>query len=274
MPQMQRLKFTSCMAPNAEQVCQAITRYMGDRLHLNTEFVADIPWQQREYLFDAGEIQVCWICGLPYVWKADRWPATVELLVAPVPQGDRYQGQPIYFSDVVVRQDSPFQSFADLRGSTWAYNEPRSHSGYLLTRAYLARLGETTGYFGRAIESGAHQRSLQMILDGMIDASAIDSTVLETELRLNPSLAAQIRVIDTFGPSPAPPWVVHRTLPPALKAQLRSHFLEMHLDPTGRKILQQGAIARFVAVTNSDYNPIREMAQQARFAPLQQQISA
>lgn len=255
---MKSIKFTSCMAANADIVCRQISTYLGDRLGITTEFIADIPWQQREKLLDTGEIQVGWICGLPYVWKADQhYP--IELLVAPVMQGERYQNQPVYFSDVVVRRDSSFQALADLRGRRWAYNEPRSQSGYYVTRYTLAQRGLPSSYFGEAIESGAHQVSLQMILNGEIDASAIDSTVLELELQQQPGLAAQIRIIDTFGSSPIPPWIIAQQVPADLKQQLRSAFLTMHTDPIGQAILMTGLIDHFVRVTDADYDPVRAM---------------
>jgi phosphonate transport system substrate-binding protein len=94
-----------------------------------------------------------------------------------LPSGACYKDRPVYFSDVVVRRDSKFHTFADLRGASWAYNEPGSHSGYNVVGYHLATLGEGSGYFGQVVESGAHQVSLQMILDGRIDASAIDSLV-------------------------------------------------------------------------------------------------
>ena len=37
------------------------------------------------------------------------------------------------------------------------------------------------------------------------------------------------------------------------------HLLGMHLDPGGREILVNGHTARFVAVTDHDYDPIRAM---------------
>jgi phosphonate transport system substrate-binding protein len=90
----------------------------------------------------------------------------IELLAAPVMQGSRYEQRPIYFSDVVVHRDSPFHSLAQLRGASWAYNEPRSHSGHLLTRYYLETRGEggPEGYFGAVIAAGSHQRALELIL--------------------------------------------------------------------------------------------------------------
>ncbi len=256
------LRFTSCMAANSDSICRQIAAYLGERLNCLTEFVGDIPWQERERQLDQGWIQVGWICGLPYVWKADQ-SMPLELLVAPVMQGKRYRDQPVYFSDVVVRRDSPWQTFDDLQGKTWAYNEPGSHSGYYLTRSILAARGKGGDFFGRAIESGAHQNSLQMILTGTIDASAIDSTVLELELQRQPAIAEQIRIIDTFGPSPIPPWLVSTAVPLALRTQLRQMFLEMHTNPQGQELLAQGLIDRFVTVADADYDPIRQMAQQA-----------
>ena len=122
------------------------------------------------------------MCGLPSVLRVDKRKPRIELLAAPVMEGDRYDDRPIYFSDVVVRRDNDFHAFADLQGASWAYNEPGSHSGYNAVRHYLATQCDPWGTFSRVVESGSHQASLQMILDGEIDASAIESTVLELEL--------------------------------------------------------------------------------------------
>lgn len=260
---MESLKITSCMACNADFICENIAHYISEQLKMATEFINDIPWQERERLLDAGEIEVSWICGLPYVWKADQVTPNIELLVAPVMKHARYLNRPIYFSDVVVHKDSPFQTFADLRGASWAYNEPGSQSGYNITRYHLATLGERGPYFGKAIEAGAHQTSLQMILEGQVDASAIDSTVLEMELEHHPEIAAHIRIIDTFGPSPIPPWVILKSVPQELRHQLRELLLNMHHTPQGLAILAAGQLERFVQVEDRDYDPIRQMEKEA-----------
>jgi phosphonate transport system substrate-binding protein len=256
---MQSLAITSCMAPIADEFCATLARYIGERLALPTTFIGDMPWQEREQRFDAGAIHVCWICGLPYIWKADRGRPPLELLVAPVMRGARYQGRPVYFSDVIVRNASRFCSFADLRGATWAYNEPNSHSGHNVVRYHLATLGTTVGYFGRVIESGAHQTSLQWLLDEQIDATAIDSTVLEAEIQSRPAIGAQIRVVATLGPSPIPPWVVLRSLPQDVRVAIRATLVQMHRNPHGRALLTAGQIARFVQVDDHTYDAIREM---------------
>ena len=257
------LRVTSCMADNAEATCRAIAAWLGQHLGIATEFVDCIPWQERERQLDAGLIHVCWICGLPYVWKTDTDASVIEPCVAPVMAAARYAGAPVYYSDIVVRRDSPYRTFADLRGTAWAYNEPNSHSGFNVVRHHLASLGETRGFFGSAVESGAHQASLKMIINTEIDASAVDSTVLEAELTRRPQLHEQIRVIDTLGPSPMPPWVMHKSLAPQLRTDLRDALLSMHADAAGARILAQWGIGHFAAVRDADYDPIRQMAKQA-----------
>ena len=268
------LRITSCMADNAEATCRAITQYIGGKLGIATEFVDCIPWPERERRLDAGLIHMCWICGLPYVWKADAGESVVETCVAPVMAAARYAGAPVYYSDIVVRRDSRYRSFADLRGTSLAYNEPNSHSGFNILRHHLATLGETGGYFSRAVESGAHQKSLHMIVNAEIDASVVDSTVLEAELAHAPRLHDEIRVIGTLGPSPMPPWVMLKTLAPELRAGLRDALLAMHSDAAGAQILAQWGISRFAAVGDAAYDPIRTMAKRAHGIALAQQHHA
>ena len=180
----------------------------------------------------------------------------------------RYQNRPIYFSDVVVRRDSHFRTFADLRGASWAYNERESHSGYNVVRYHLATHGEESAYFGDVVESGAHLTSLRMILERQVDASAIDSVVLGLESQRRPALRAAIRVIESLGPSPIPPLVVSRSLPPGIRNTLRESLLHMHEDTHGQTILANIRIVRFACVEDRDYDAIRSMTRAAERATL------
>ena len=260
---MTLLRLASCMAENAEPFCRALAQYIGDEEGIATEYDDGIPWQERERRFDSGEIQILWLCGLPYVHKAESALCQMELLAVPLPVGSRYQELPVYFSDVVVHSESPFLAFSDLRGGRWAFNEPRSHSGYNVVRAHLAKLGAYAGYFGTAVESGAHVNSLRMILERRVDGAAIDSTVLEWAVREQRKISEHLRVIETLGPSPIPPWVISRSVPADLRCAIRALLLAMHRDPFGMMILNQGRIARFIVSDDRDYDPIREMARVA-----------
>lgn len=262
------LRFTTIQAPNQEFIIAKVCDFVAAKLGLETAFVNDIPWDERARRLDRGQIEVAWICGLPYVERMEAPEPSLELLAAPVMAAARYQDRPVYFSDVIVRRESEYDRFEGLRGARWAYNEPHSHSGYNITRWTLARLSAYRGFFGEVIQAGSHQRSIEMVLRGEIDAAAIDSTVLEIEQQHDPQLMTKLRVIAALGPSPIPPLVISKRLPVELRAEVRRLLAGMHQDADGRKILESAAMARYAAVCDADYDPIREMTRLASLATL------
>jgi phosphonate transport system substrate-binding protein len=245
------IRFATFLAPNLFPVYAFLTRYVGDKLGFPTELFVGSSYDQM------GQADVGFLCGLAYVELTRRGELAVEPLAAPVLSGARYGGRPVYFSDVVVHRDSPFRSFADLRGRSWAYNEPLSHSGYGITRYRLVQLGETGGYFGALVQAGFHERSLRLVAAGEVDASAIDSQVLAVARRDHPELAARLRVIDHFGPSTIQPVVAARRLPSAFREDLRAVLVDLAADPTAREHLARGLVERFVAVEDAHYDDLR-----------------
>jgi len=252
------------MAPNADDFIRSALGFIANELGVPIEFVDWMTWPEREAAFDQAQIDLVWICGLPYVWKADAHPDTIRLLAAPVMAGERYRGQPHYFSDVIVQHASSYAVFEDLAGTTWGYNEPRSHSGYNIVRCELARRGLDSGFVGRRVATGSHQASLEALLQGRIDWTAIDSTVLETECRRRPGLSSRLRVLEAFGPSPAPPLIARAGFDPTLAAELQDMLTSMHGSQTGRSTLARHAVEKFEPVNDRSYDPIREMQRLAR----------
>ena len=255
----------SYLAENARPTYERIAAWVARRLGEPAELISG-AWESRLQMLDDGRVHLGFICGWPYSQRFDRSDRTIELLCAPVMAPARYQGRPIYFTDVIVRRDRPLRAFADLRGRSYAYNGTESHSGYNVPRDHLLSLGETSGYFGRAVASGSHQTSIRMVAEGAVDASGIDSTVLDLELTLRPKLRETLRVVESIGPGPIPPVVVASRLAEDLKKRLREVFLTMHEESGGRAILAGGLIARFVPVQDGDYDPIRAMVRRAQTA--------
>jgi phosphonate transport system substrate-binding protein len=248
------LRLANFLADNARPLYERIAGYLAGRLDAPVSLLSDLSPEERHRRLGAGDIDVAFICGLPYSEKHDRPERPIELLCAPVMAAPRYGGRPVYFTDVVVRRDRPFLAFSDLRGAAWAYNDEGSHSGYNVVRHHLLASGETGGYFGRVVASGSHQTSIQMVLDGEVDASGIDSVVLEIETARRPELGAALRTIAASG------------LDASLKARVRSLFLGMSADTAARDILAAGQLAGFVPVRDADYDPVRAMVRRAEAA--------
>lgn len=239
------------------RVHQAIADAVGERLGMTTELVVETDYENCRN--DVNDI--CFVCSLPYVMFERDGVAPAVPIAAPVLVGERYGGRPIYFSDVVVHQNSDAESFLDLRGRSWSYNERLSQSGYGVTRHHLVSIGETNGFFSDVIDAGFHETSLRMVAGREVDASAIDSQVLAVEMRDHPEVADNLRVIDALGPSTIQPVAVSKRFDEDFRAAVRHVLLGFDSTPEGREILALGCVAKWVEVGPPDYDDIRRMVE-------------
>lgn len=260
--EMADVRFGTFLAPNMMHVYQAIADEVGARLGLSTELVVETDYENCRN--DVNDI--CFVCSLPYVHFEREGIAPADPIAAPVLRGDRYSGRPIYFSDVIVHVDSGIRSFAELRGRSWAYNEPLSQSGYGITRYHLVSMGETNGFFGEVIEAGFHEVAIRMVRDGEVDAAAIDSQVLAIEMRDHPDLAEALVVIDSLGPSTIQPVAVSKRFDDDFRRRVLGVLVGLHRDRRFDDVLAHGLIDRFTPVGPGDYDDIRAMLEACEVA--------
>ncbi len=252
---MADLRFGTFLAPNMLPIYEAIAETVGRRLGKSTELVVETDYENCRN--DVNDI--CFVCSLPYVHFERQGVAPATPIAAPILQGDRYEGRPIYYSDVIVHKDSPAESFLDLRGKSWAFNEPLSQSGYGITRYHLVSIGETDGFFSEVVDAGFHETSVRMVADGRVDASAIDSQVLAIEMRDHPDVAGNLKVVDALGPSTIQPVAVSKRFGPEFREEVREVLLDFHRDERGREVLDGGMIERWAQVGPADYDDVRRM---------------
>ena len=258
------LRFATFLAPSMEPVYAWIADAVAARLGTTAALHVGRDYAE---LAD-GRADVAFLCGLPYVHLADVPSPAVAAVAAPVLAGERYGGRPIYFSDVIVAGASPFRSFDDLRGATWAFNEPDSQSGFGVVRAHLAGIGETDGFFSRVVEAGFHAVAIRLVAEGTVDAAAIDSHVLSIALRDDPGLSDRLRVIEALGPSTIQPVVAAASIPSDERRALRDALVGLAGQPDAADALAAGFLSRFVPIDDGDYDDIRAMEAAAGAAGL------
>src|SRR5215211_1062198 len=254
------IRFITYLSPSIPQalfeaLADHVQRALAhERVSLRVESRASGPQKGGECSSFAEDADVAFMCAPSFIWLRELQPPPMELLgVLPVFDDERNRGKPVYFCDVVVRHDSPIQTFTDLQGGSWAYNDARSLSGYYSLLDKLAASDLDESFFHNVSCSGSHLNSIEAILRGEADAAAIDSNVLRSRLREMPDLQERLRVIESWGPYPIQPVAVRSALDPALKARLRTAFLTTEDDQRTQQILEQFGLARFVAVDQEDY---------------------
>lgn len=254
---MQReLILVSYLAPNMFGFYSAVGEYLGCQLGVKTQILQSQFDPLTDPMMLQDQLDIAFICGLPFAQLNRILPNGLTALVAPVMKATRYQNSPIYFSDIIVKSDTDLISFAQLRGKTLCYNDPGSNSGYNLVRQQLMHSGYPSRFFGNVIQSGSHQRSIRLVIEGIADCSAIDSTVLEQELRDFPELSQHLRVIESIGPCPMPPIAAAQRLGSTLINTLTA--LLCQLKPEWQA-MDRAHIQRFAAVQSEDYLPIGDL---------------
>jgi phosphonate transport system substrate-binding protein len=204
-------------------------------------------------LYERVAHRVGFLCAPPMLWLRERRPPAVELVPAAFCFDDpRAAGAPLYFSDVIVPATSTALRFADLRGGVWAYNDLCSLSGFYCLVRKLASLGGGR-FFAATRASGSHLASIDWVARGLVDGAAIDSNGLRLAVRRDPTPAAHVRVLESWGPYPIQPIVARATLPVELRRALAGALLRLGSDPRERAALAEFGVAGLVATDESLY---------------------
>ena len=226
--------------------------YLEKKMELPVTIVDRATYQEFNDLLASGGLDVAFVCGGPYVEGHEDFQ--LELLVAP----ETSEGETVYYSYLIVPQDSPLKSLKDLKGSKFAFTDPQSNTGRLVPTYMLARLGESPEqFFSEIVYTYAHDKSIQAVANGLVDGAAVDSLIYNYMLTTNPSLVNKTKVLTISNPYGMPPVVVRPDLPKTVRDRLQTILLEMHSDPEGQNILKGMAIKRFVLSNDSAYDGIR-----------------
>jgi phosphonate transport system substrate-binding protein len=255
------IRFVTYLSPSIPQalfeaLADHVQRTLGHaRVSLRVEPRVSGPQKGGECSSFADEADVAFMCAPSFVWLRDLRPPPAELLgVLPVFDDERNQRKPVYFCDVVVRNDAPVYAFSELEGGSWAYNDACSLSGYYSLLDKLADAGADESFFANISCSGSHLNSIEAVLSGKADAAAIDSNVLRIRFREAPALREELRVIESWGPYPVQPIVVSTALHPDLKQRLRAAFLSTEQDQQTRRTLERFGLSHFVAADPENYS--------------------
>jgi len=166
----------------------------------------------------------------------------------------------VYFSKVIAHRKSLVKSFLDLRGGSWAYNDPCSLSGYYNLLKRLADMGEDLSFFSQIYCSQSHLNSMKLVARRKVDAAATDSNVLWIKLRSFPELREQLQILESWGPFPIQPMVLRSGLHPTLKDRLRAGLLTIGAGLQASPTFAQFGLQRFAPVTYQHYYAPEEHA--------------
>jgi ABC-type phosphate/phosphonate transport system substrate-binding protein len=170
--------------------------------------------REPEALWTRPDLLLAQACGLPLVTTLDgrvRYVATPAYAVEGCSGGS-------YRSWIVVREDAPLASFADLAGSIAAVNAPHSQSGANALLSLTAELAHGRPFFADVLVTGAHAVSLEAVRRGRAACAAVDCV---TWHHLGREVRAGLRVLAGSPKAPALPFITSGHADDAMLGRLR-----------------------------------------------------
>lgn len=164
-----------------------------------------------------------------------------------------------YRSLLIVRRDSGLSQVDNLRGTTLSLTDPASTSGAILPRQAIKQLTgiPLENYFQRITFAGSHDRAIEAVQKGLVDAAFVSSSRLDEALRRGTLRPDETAILWQSSPIPYDPIVFRGRLCPALAAKIRQVFLG---DTTALKgMFKELNMAGFVPVSDEHYREIREL---------------
>ena len=231
------------------QLLDFIAHQLGHKI----ELIQRKTYSEINDLLKNGKIDLAFICSGPYA--TGRQTYGFEALAVP-----QVRGKHSYHSYLIVNQNSSFKDLMDLRGKTFAFTDPESNTGKLVPTYWLLQQKEQPKeFFGKIIYTHSHDNSIMAVANSLVDAAAVHEQIWEYFNDKNPTFTSNTRVIKTSQPFGNPPVVASKYLPRQLKADIQRILMSMHLDPKGKKILDELMIDRFLHPDDKWYESIVAM---------------
>lgn len=216
-------------------------------LKLSRDYTEAVRFLQR------GETHITSLGDVTYVEAQQGFGAV------PILKPLNSQGQAFYTSIIIVREDSPIRSVAELRGKSFAFSSYHSTSGNLIPRYYLFTHGISLFDLGSYTNLDSHDAVAKAVLKGKVDAGAVKDVVAHRHKEHG------LRFLAISDPIPSVPIVVRKDAPPELVAAVKKALLAINpADPAQQKRMKDWDPEfryGFVEANEADYAPIYRMMQ-------------
>jgi len=221
--------------------------------HNKIQLIQRQTYSEINELLKSGKIDLAFICSGPYA--TGRQTYGFEALAVP-----QVRGKHFYHSYLIVNHNSSFQDLMDLRGKTFAFTDPESNTGKLVPTYWLIQQKEQPKeFFGKIIYTHSHDNSIMAVATSLVDGAAVHEQIWEYFNEKSPTFTSNTRIIKKSQPFGNPPVVASKHLSSQLKADIQRLLLTMHMDPEGKKILDELMIDRFLHPEAKWYDSIVAM---------------
>jgi phosphonate transport system substrate-binding protein len=231
------------------QNAQPLKAHLEKTLNRRIELVVTTDYSSMIEAMRFGRIEVAYFGPLSYVLAKSK--SDIEAFAVGVSKGS-----PTYTSVVITQTDSAIKSLRDLKGKIVAYGDTASTSSHLVPRAMIEDAGLVANTDYKTVYVGAHDAVARSVETGKAQAGALSRPIFDSLVKSGRIDGSKVRVLAETKPIPNYPMAMQSKLAPALKAQIRSAFVDLK-DPA---ILKTFRAEGFAATSDNAYDVLRDTA--------------
>lgn len=220
---------------------------LSKQLGMPVEIKIAADYQQHIDAIGRDQIDIAYLGPASYVKLVEQYGKK------PLLARQALRGIPTFHGKIIVRQDSPLHSLADLKGKSFAFGDPASTMSHLVPRYMLWEAGVGGDDLSRHAFLGSHDNVALAILAGDYDAGAVKEAVFHKyRSRGLRALATSPALSDHL-------FVASNRLSPDQVARIRQTLLNLGSTADGIKVLYKikRGITALVPVHDDDYQNLR-----------------
>lgn len=228
-------------------------QYLSSQVNRPYELVVPKDYAELVDRFEQGDFDLAYFGGLTFLQAQDR-AAAVPLVMRDI------DGH--FSSYFIVSDDSQFRKLSEMKSMRLSFGSPLSTSGHLMPRFFLRENGiDPEAFFADVRFSGAHDRTAQWVVDGIVDVGAVNSVVVEEMLRDGRLGQQAVRILWETPPYADYVWAVRASMDEKFKHALADSFLSLSpVNPQHKSILTSLAAGGFLPASSEDFRSLRDVA--------------
>ncbi|WP_353571319.1 phosphate/phosphite/phosphonate ABC transporter substrate-binding protein [Candidatus Albibeggiatoa sp. nov. BB20] len=232
-----------------------LANYLSHVLNKPVEISVSHDYSEHIELTGKDFLDIAYLGPVSYINLLEQYGSKILLGRIEVNGESKYRG------GILVKNNSPIQSLADLKDKTFAFGDPKSTMSHIVPHYMLLKAGVKDSDLADYSFLGNHESVALSVLLGQYDAGAVNSRVATKYTKNN------LRVMEWTPYISEHVFVMRSGLDQNMQNKIKQAFLDLTL-PEHLPVLTQikSSITGFDMAQESDYDNLREMLATLRAA--------
>jgi phosphonate transport system substrate-binding protein len=233
---------------------QPLVKYLEKKTASRVELVVPTNYAAVVEAIANDGVDIAYLGGFTFVQASRRSG------VQPLVQRERDQN---FHSVFITQPGSGINSLTDLKGHSFAFGDVNSTSGHLMPAYYMRAANVDPSKLSKTLYTGGHDATALAVVNGRVDAGAMDELVLTNMMAAGKIKADQVRVFYTTPAFFDYVWAARKGLNTEMSDAFAAAFLRLDAsNPDDKVLLDLLNATKYVRAQDSSYDKLRQAARE------------